>query len=141
MKFTDKFVLVPIERYERLTKMQSSSNKETNSKKEDNIHFERKDLSIEDRKDISEEEIKSQEDSIVKKENHFDQENSTPLVNPQKKKKQVIKNKLPAPPPGIPVSIKKRKTKKLSTPPGINNKKKIKKIKKEDFRWYNIFKK
>ena len=139
MKFTDKFVLVPIERYERLTKMQSSSNKETNSKKEDNIHLERKDLSIEDSKDISEGEIKPQEDSIVKKENHFDQEDSTPLVNSQKNKKVIkIKNKLPAPPPGIPVSIKKRQQKKLPIPPsGINNK--IKKNKKVDFRWYSIF--
>ena len=112
MKFTDKFVLVPIERYERLTKELSSDKDEENKEVSMKKNFQKGEgLEIahtENRNSFSE----GVDKSVKAKQN---------LPSPIPNKSH---QKLPPPFPKYPPH-----------PPGIPNK-----IKKPDFRWINYFK-
>lgn len=109
MKFTDKFVLVPIERYERLKNSQIEEplqkDKETKVKNTQNGG------QIKEEKDQTEEEIISE---VVSPETNSFQikDNTKSVVEPKQEnsfknfKKEKTKRKLPRPPPGIPARIK-----------------------------------
>lgn len=97
MKYTDKFVLVPVERYDHLMKENASRKNVENSKKEPPSHQKG------GGRDIDEEEIKKNPTKVDKVEEVTADKKDTPL---KKGEEQFIK-KIPAPPPGIPNKIKK----------------------------------
>lgn len=139
MKFIDKFVLVPIERYERLTKMQSFSNEENNVKKEVITYPKGKESTesnINNNLLQKEDNKNSVKESSTITESQSNQEISPAVGELDKAKKTPKKRKIvPAPPPGIPNLVKKKKKSVHVLPPGVPNK-----IKKVDFHWYSPFK-
>ena len=106
MKFTDKFVLVPIERYERLMEKQSSNKIETDQTAADIETVQTGGLL--DKKIENEEEIKETKDQTNKENKGVEYEEKPSLVkNFKKVRKNNPKKKFPPPPPGIPNKLKK----------------------------------
>jgi len=127
MKFTDKFVLVPIERYDRmLDTPPSSRNEEKEVKKLQSGEGIDNKISI------------KEEDKTTGGAEYKDQEKNEDKYNVDKEKDSTsdlnaITNSLKDNKIFVP-SIKRRKKLKLSQPPpGIPNK-----IKKSDFRWISL---
>lgn len=116
MKFTDKFVLLPIERYERLMKSNCFEGDKTKEIKENELRLQQEGGGKEKQDTEEKEDIKSKRDK-------FDENKDSKAEEVEEEKTQESEGekdyttKIPPPPPGIP-----------------------NKIKKEDFKWIVLFK-
>lgn len=117
MKFTDKFVLVPFDRYQRLMKETSFNKEETIKSKEvlqqEGKGFKTKETPSKQLHDIKTKKLKERDDSFNKSKSktHSINGESLPI------KKKSTSSKYPLPPPGIP-----------------------NKPKEFDFKWIRVFK-
>ena len=94
MKLTDKFVLLPIEHYERLKKREESNNSTENSEEENSLKENKK------KPDIQNEIFK-------------ESEKKTDVQSKITEKKPEQIQKVSPPPPGVPVKRKKKINNKL----------------------------
>jgi hypothetical protein len=107
MKFMDKFVLVPIERYERLTKSHSTiENKEEDKlgEKESPPHFGGGEQS-ENKQEVTSENNQLIPSPLSHEGDGVGLKEEKEKIFPLNKKKQQIR-KIPPPPPGIPNRLK-----------------------------------